>query len=104
MGFVNQFDIQEIYYKDAFPTSITPYKDEISTLIVNKERMKFMPSIYSTKQQPRYIVTIPVEAILNNNQKVYYNYKYFIGMENMKLEFIQFMSMNAIEEGDYTGV
>lgn len=104
MGFVNQFDIQEIYYKDAFPISITPYKDEISTLIVNKERMKFMPSIYSTKQQPRYVVTIPVEAILNNNQKVYYNYKYFIGMENMKIEFIQFMSMNAIEKGDYTGV
>lgn len=103
MGFVNQFDIQEPYYKDAFPTSIIPYKDEISTLTVRKEKMKLKPSIYSTKQQPRYVVTIPVEAVLNNNQKVYYNYKYFIGMENMKVEFIQFMSMNAIEEGDYTG-
>ena len=104
MGFMNQFDIQEAYYKDAFPLSIIPYKDGISTLIVRKEGIKIQPSIYSTKQQPRYIVIIPAEAILNNNQVVYYNYKYFIGMENMKVEFLQFMSMNEIEEGDYTGV
>lgn len=25
-------------------------------------------------------------------------------MKNIKIEFIQFMSMNEIEEGDYTGV
>ena len=104
MGFINRFDIQEAYYKEAFPISITPYKDEISTLTVNKERIELRPSIYSTKQQPRYVVNIPVEALLNNNQIVYYNYKYFIGMENMKVEFIQFMSMDEIEEGDYTGV
>ena len=104
IGFVNRFDIQEAYYKEAFPVSIIPYKDEISTLTISQEKIKFQPSIYSTKQQPRYVVTIPAEALLNNNQIVYYNYKYFIGMENMKVEFLQFMSMNEIEEGDYTGI
>lgn len=104
MGFINQFDIQEAYYKEAFPISITPYKDEMSALTVSNEGIELKPSIYSTKRQPRYIVTIPVEALLNNNQIVYYNYKYFIGMENKKVEFIQFMSINEIEEGDYTGV
>lgn len=104
MGLGSQMDIQETYYKETFPTSIIPYKDAITLLTIQQNGIQIKPSVYSTKKQPRYVVTVLVEALLNNNQKVYYNYKYFVGIENKKIEFIQFMSINEIEAEDYTGV
>lgn len=104
IGLGDQMEIQEIDYREAFPTSILPYKDEINRLTISPQGISFKPSVYSTKQQPRYVVTIPVEALLNTNQTVYYTYNYFIGMENKKIEFIQFLSIDEIESEDYTGV
>ncbi len=97
LGFTDCFEINEDYQM-AFPVTISPYKDEVDSLGVNKEEIDIQPSIYSTKRQPRFIVTIPVEALLHNHQIVYYNYKYYVGMEENKVEFIRFMNRQAMSK------
>lgn len=97
LGFADYFEINEDYQM-AFPVTLSPYKDEVTSLVVNKEEIDIEPSIYSTKRQPRFIVTIPVEALLHNHQIVYYNYKYYVGMEENKVEWIRFMNRQTQKE------
>ena len=103
MELENEVTIEEAHYRENFPISIIPYKDEMSLIAIQKDNIQFKPSVYSTKQRSRYVVTVPVEALLNNNQKVYYNYKYFVGIESQKIEFIQFMSIKEMQSEDHTG-
>lgn len=98
LGFEQGFKINQDDYQMAFSPILSPYKDEINTLTVYKEHLQIKPSVYSTKRQPRFIVTIPVEALLNNYQIVYYNYQYYVGMEENKVEFIQFIKMEPADK------
>lgn len=98
IGLINEISVDEAHYLTEYPKSITPYKDEIRQIEMMSEEVECIPSVYSTKNHPRYIVVIPVEALLNNNQIVYYNYKYFVGMEKGKIQSIQFLEMEENEE------
>lgn len=101
MGLGGILTINEADYQSAFQKNITPYKDGIIALSPRWEGIQITPSLWSTAKQPRFIVTIPTEALLNSNQKVYYNYKYFVGMENSQVELLQFMAMASIDEASY---
>ncbi|MEE1072597.1 MAG: hypothetical protein U0L26_09495 [Cellulosilyticum sp.] len=93
VGLGDIITIDKKHYKAAFSKAIIPNKDEVITLRRTNEEIVCSPSVYSTKNQPRFIVTIPVETLLNNNEIVYYNYKYFVGLEDGRVEFIQFLDM-----------
>lgn len=89
--------LNEASYLMAFAKSISPYKDQVRKLEMDSSKINIQPSIYSTLKQPRFVVSIPVRALLYNNQIVYYKYEYFVGMEENKVEFIQFVSMKQME-------
>lgn len=97
MGLEDKLMIDEDYAY-TFPKTINPYKDNIVKITPQLNEMKIVPSIYSTKEQPVYIVNLPIQALLSNNQIVYYNYKYFVGLESGKVEYIQYMAMEVIDE------
>ena len=101
MGFKNVFVIEEKSYKQAYNREISPYKDEIIKINVDEEKISIEPSAYSTEHQPRYVVTVPAETLQNNNKIVYYNYKYYVGMENGKVEQLNFMAMKEADEFEY---
>ena len=101
LGFKDKFEIGE-NYKQAYNREITPYKDEIVKVRVREEQITVEPSAYSTAHQPRYLVTVPTETLQNNNKIVYYNYKYYVGMENGKIEQLHFMTMKDSDEFEYT--
>ncbi len=98
VGLINEVTVDEERYITDYPKSITPYKDEISRVEMTTEKVQCIPSVYSTKNHPRFIVVIPVEALLNNNEIVYYNYKYFVGMNKGKIQSIQFLEMEENQE------
>ncbi|WP_069998215.1 hypothetical protein [Cellulosilyticum sp. I15G10I2] len=98
---VKEVVISEASYKEAFHSVINPYKHTVKKLEPNDAKITIRPSVYGTKKQPRFIVDVPVKAILTNNETVYYNYKYYIGMEQNKIEFIQFMHREALAEEVY---
>ncbi len=102
LGFQNKFNVLDESYKEAYPMEMNPYKDEIAVLTVDESGIKVTPSIYSTMYQPRFVITVPVEALHNNNQVVYYSYKYYVGMENDSIEFLQFMSAKESDKYEYT--
>lgn len=97
---LNLVSIEESY-RDAYPISINPYKEDIIQ-IESLGEISIEPSCYGTQLKPCFIVTIPTKALLANHQIVYYNYKYFIGIKKNKIEFINFMSIgeenNFLEE------
>lgn len=101
LGFVDKIDVQEVDYEDAFVNNINPYKDQIVKLNFDKSKMKAVPSIYSSKLQPAFVVTVPVEALLNDNTTKYYQYKYFVGMEEGKIESIKFLKTLEITAEEY---
>ena len=101
LGFQNKFTILEETYKAAYATEINPYKDEIAVLKTNDKTIKIIPSVYSTMHQPRFVVTVPVEALHNNNQVVYYSYKYYVGIEKGAIELIQFMGIKESDKYEY---
>lgn len=88
-------------YKVAFPKSINPYKDNIKDISINDKYIQTVPSIYSTELQPAFIVTIPSKVILKNDKEDYINYKYYVSMENEKVESIQFIKMDKITQEEY---
>ena len=92
----------EASYKMAFPKTIVPYRDEINQLEINEEEMEYEPSVYSTQNQPRFIVTIPVKALLNNEQIVYYRYRYFVCLENNQIEAIQLLNVEDKKTDEHT--
>lgn len=101
LGFDTKLSMDEKGYKEAFPLSINPYKDSIAELTLNNEQIQIISSVYSTKLQPRFIVILPVKALLKNNDVVYYNYRYYVGLENGKIELVRFMQMDEIDEVVY---
>lgn len=84
-------------YQQDFPKNISPYKDRAKYLKADLDNMRVQTSVYSTLKQPYFIISLPVQALLYNNQIVYYNYKYFVGMKENKVEFMQFMSMKELK-------
>ncbi len=100
----NEIAVDETTYKEAFNITINPYKDNITSLSLNDKTMSIAPSIYSTKLQPTFVVTLPVKALLKDNSVVYYNYKYFVSTEDNKVEAIQFMKLEEITEEEYNTV
>lgn len=90
-------------YKEAFNLTLNPYKDAVQSLQADRTQASIIPSVYATKKQPRFIVSIPVKAVLANNQVANYIYKYYIGMEQNKVEFIQFVNTENTTEASYTG-
>lgn len=95
-GLENEIALDESY-RLAFPKSIIPIRDDIIEL-KRIDPIVCIPSVYSTKEQPRYIVDFPVEALLNNDQIVYYRYKYFVCLEKNKVEAIQFQNREELSE------
>lgn len=88
-------------YKNAFTNCINPYHDQIVSVKLNKEKIEIVPSIYSTQLQPSFVVTLPVEAITNQNEKIYSLYKYYVSTEGGKIESISFIKMKDLEEDAY---
>lgn len=101
MGLLNDIILEERNYSRTFADTMNPYKDNIIELTFKPQTMQITPSIYSTKMQPRFIVSMPIKALLSNNEIVYYNYKYFVGMDSGKIEFIEFMNMESLTEENY---
>ena len=101
LGFKGKFKFDPVTYKAAYSQEMNPYKDEIAVLKANEKTIKITPSVYSTMNQPRFVVTVPVEALHNNNEVVYYSYKYYVGMENGSVEFMQFMGMKPSDQYEY---
>lgn len=101
IGLLNDIILDEKTYSRTFADTINPYKDNIIQLTLTPQTIQITPSIYSTKMQPRFIVSMPIKALLSNNEIVYYNYKYFVGMDSGKIEFIEFMNMESLTEEDY---
>ena len=102
LGFMSKFEMNADTYKAAFTKELNPYKDEVAVFKVDEKNIKITPSVYSTLYQPRFVVTVPVEALHNNNQVVFYSYKYYVGMEKGKIELIQFMAVKASDQYEYT--
>ncbi len=100
----NEIAVDETMYKEAFNIIINPYKDNITSLALNDRTISIVPSIYSTKLQPTFVVTLPVKALLKDNSVVYYNYKYFVSTEDNKVEAIQFIKVEEITEEEYNRV
>ena len=88
--------LEKSSYREAFSALVNPYKDNVLKLDVDTEKIEVVPSFYSTAKQPRYIVTIPVKVLYNNNQTADYYYKYYAGMEKGKIEFISFIKMQKM--------
>lgn len=101
MDVLNQVLIDEKAYTTAFSAQINPYKDGIVQMTMTDSSIQIIPSILGSKLQPRFNVTVPIKALLNNNEIVYYNYKYLIGMENTQIELIQFVNMETLTEDEY---
>lgn len=89
----NEIVVEEETYKSAFDSRMNPYKDRIEKIKLENKPLEIVPSLYSTKLQPAFIVTIEATALdyFNKIQKV--NYKYFIQIEKERVEAIQFLKM-----------
>lgn len=101
IGLANDFMIDDKTYKKVFMSEVNPYKDNIIQLTLVPGIIGITPSLYSTKLQPRFMISMPIKALLSNNEIVYYNYKYFVGMDDDKIEFITFMNMELLTEEEY---
>ena len=96
-----EIDLQPDFYKQAFHTTINPYKHTVRVLESDKNNITLTPSVYSTQRQPRFVVSVPVKALLYDDEIVYYNYKYYICIEENKIESIQFMHIEDLDEAAY---
>jgi hypothetical protein len=96
-----QVTISESSYKEAFNTLINPYKHTVKKIAFESAKMKIFPSVYATKKQPRFIVYVPVKAELSDNQTAYYTYKYYVGIDQSKVETIRFMNREELTEEAY---
>ena len=100
-GLLEEMILEPTSYASAFSDTINPYKDNIIAITVTADTIQIIPSIYSTKMQMRFMVTLPIKALLSNNEIVYYKYKYFVGMDGDKVEFIEFVNMESLTEENY---
>ncbi len=93
--------ISEDSYKETFNIMLNPYKHTIKKIELDDNKIMIVPSVYSTKKQPRFIVNVPIKTTLHNSQTAYYNYRYYVGMEQNKVEFMQFMNREELTEEAY---
>lgn len=96
-----QIMVLESSYREAFNTLINPYKHTVKKIVFESSKMQIFPSVYATKKQPRFIVYVPVKAELSDNQTAYYTYKYYMGIDQNKVETIQFMNREELTEEAY---
>ena len=100
LGLSTKVIIPQVTYKQAY-SNINPYKDNIIQIEVKEENIVVEPSLYGTKKQPRYLVHIPVKALLSNNEVQYYEYTYLTGLELGQIEFITYQDVNVKNETWY---
>lgn len=101
LSLANQITLDEETYQTAFSLDINPYKNGIIKLNFDNSKMVIKPSIYSSQFQPAFIVSIPIETLNNNNETIYYTYKYYIGMEGNRVETIQFLKLEELTKEEY---
>lgn len=80
-------------YQEAFSKNLIPYQEGIWKFEIDEQEIDYQPSVYSTQNQPRFIVTLLAKALLNNEQIVYYKYQYFVCLEKNKIEAIQLINV-----------
>lgn len=97
----DQIILPKAQYKNAYHANINPYKDNIEKIKLTKESIKIEPSVSGTKKQPRFNVIIPAQVLRKDNQIVYYEYKYLVGFEGGKIEFIHFLEIKQIALEEY---
>ena len=85
--------IVEDDYQEAFSKNLMPYQEGIWKFEIDEQEIDYQPSVYSTQNQPRFIVTLLAKALLNNEQIVYYKYQYFVCLEKNKIEAIQLINV-----------
>lgn len=104
LGLTEKMDIKEDTYLSAFNPNFNPYKDDIAIIRFDENNLTVKPSIYSTQLQPAFVVSAPVEVVHEDNTIDHMAYKYYVGMENNKIETIQFIKMEEVTlEADEAG-
>ena len=101
LGISNEVAVNEETYKQAFATSINPYKNQDSKLVYDEAKIKIAPSIYGTQLQPAFIVTIPMSVLEKDNEQKYFEYKYYIELEDGKVEAIKYLKRDSITQEAY---
>lgn len=115
----HNFDLTQTFFKDlnleevltldaksiesAFAPEINPYKNDIVKLSYDESKLQIKPSLYSSKLQPAFVVTLPLQGLKENNETAYYYYKYYVGMEAGKVEVLQLMKISEVTAEDYLG-
>ena len=85
-------------YQEAFSKNLIHYQEGIWKFEIDEQEIEYQPSVYSTQNQPRFIVTLLAKALLNNEQIVYYKYQYFVGLEKNKIEAIQLINVEKVKK------
>lgn len=98
LGTDEEMNLNAETFQEAFPITINPYKDAVIQLKIDSKAIRLTPSLYSTAKQANFVVSIPAEALLNDNSTEYYDYKYFVSTENDKVEAVQFMKIDELTE------
>lgn len=85
-------------YKDQFPKTIIPAKDDITTVSVNKEDIKINVHIDTSKKIRKYIVEIPTKVRLSDYTDSDIIYRYLAVVEDdveqgAKIKSIQYLFM-----------
>ena len=90
-------------YQEAFSKNLIPYQEGVWKFEIDEQEIDYESSVYSTQNQPRFIVTVRAKALLNNEQIVYYKYQYFVCLEKNKIEAIQLINVEeALNTNEYT--
>ncbi|MEG0151984.1 MAG: hypothetical protein RR744_02225 [Cellulosilyticaceae bacterium] len=97
----DQIILPKEQYKNAYHSNINPYKDNIEKIKTTKAAIKIEPSVSGTRKQHRFNVTIPAQILRKDNQLAYYEYKYLVGFEGGKIEFIHFLEIKQIALEEY---
>ncbi len=87
--------------QNAYSGAINPYKENLEKVELKAEAMTLKPSVYSTKKQPRFQVMLPVKAKDMSGKELYYQYAYYVGMEQGKVEFIYYVNRTTLSPEAY---
>ncbi len=101
LGLVEELVIPRENGQDAYSGAINPYKENLKKVELKAEAMTLKPSIYSTKKQPRFRVFLPVKAKDVSGKELYYEYEYYVGMEQGKVEFIYYVNRTTLSPEEY---
>lgn len=87
LAYSNRYLIDEQLLRQTYPTTLNPY--EIGDqMVMDWNNIEVKPSLYSTKEQPRFDIGIQGNLLLNHYNQVYYKYNYFVGTEDGKIKWI----------------